>query len=574
MYRQALSTDKTIEPIDGHMIAAVRLVLASSALVIIYIDPSEPDRFVSITYGALLLYTLYSASLYVLQVRYSSLSESIPSWSHWADVGWYLVLIALSSGTSSIFFFFFFFSILVASFRWGFVSGLRVVIVSSVFFTMVGYATAPAGRNFELNRFLLRPIFLLVLGYMMAYWGGYEIGLKRRLALLKEVSSLSNPRFGVNRTLGVILERLRAFYDAGACVLVMQGWDTGDFTLRRADRLNPEAGMRAEPLTAQMMRQMLAFPADYALIYNSRPHNWLRSGPRFYAFDLATGEHSTEDQETGEALADLLEAKAYVSVPLYFRKEVIGRGYVAAERPYSFSQSDIDFLLQVIGQFMPIVDNIRLVDRLASDAAEEERRKIARDIHDSLIQPYIGIQIGLDALDQKLTHTDLTAGGERLIEMLKDVAKGVRRLRAMTGTGIQDLRRYVGGLAEKGRPEGNLLPSLRRFTARFSDATGIAVSIEAESEIRVDDRLAAELFQMVAEGLSNLRRHTESTCATIRLASSEGRILLKIENEGGGAKPELFTPRSLSERASSLGGHVQIEQHGDGHTAVIIEVPL
>lgn len=218
------------------------------------------------TYGALILYVLYSASLYVLQVRYSSLSEFISSWSHWADAGWYLVLIALSGGTSSILFYFFFFAILVASFCWGFASGLRVAIVSSFLFTIVGYAAAPSGPDFELNRFLLRPIYLLVLGYLMAYWGGCEIALKRRLALLKEVSSLSNPRFGVDRTIGVILERLRAFYDAGACVLIMHDWDRGGCTLRRAGRHNPEAGMQAEPLTLQMRRRMLAFPADGALI--------------------------------------------------------------------------------------------------------------------------------------------------------------------------------------------------------------------------------------------------------------------------------------------------------------------
>lgn len=309
-------------------------------------------------------------------------------------------------------------------------------------------------------------------------------------------------------------------------------------------------------------------------LYNSRAHSGWRSGPKFYAFDPATGERTIGDPETGEALADLLEAKSYVSVPLYFRKEVIGRGYVATERSYNFSQSDIDFLLQVIDQFMPVVDNIRLVDRLASDAAEEERRKIARDIHDSLIQPYIGIQIGLDALDQKLAHTDLTTGGKRLIEILQEVARGVSRLRELTGAGIQDLRMFVGGLAETGRLEGSLLPSLRRFAARFSDATGIAVSIEAEGEIRINDRLAAELFQMVAEGLSNIRRHTQSAGATIRLACANGRVILKIENEGEGTKPEPFTPRSLSERISSLGGHLELEQHEDGRTAVIIGIPL
>jgi len=121
------------------------------------------------------------------------------------------MLISLSSGTSSIFFFFFFFPILVASFLGGFASGLRVVIVSSVLFTIIGYTTAPKGPQFELNRFLLRPIYLLVLGYMIAYWGGFEIEMRRRLGLLKEVSSISNPRFGINHTIGMVLQRLLKF---------------------------------------------------------------------------------------------------------------------------------------------------------------------------------------------------------------------------------------------------------------------------------------------------------------------------------------------------------------------------
>src|SRR4030095_15290804 len=100
---------------------------------------------------------------------------------------WYLLLVSLSSGTSSIFFFFFFFSIIVASFLWGFIEGLSVTIVAAVLCAAIGFAAAPSGTAFELNRLLLRPIYLVVLGYMIAYWGGFEIQLKRRLALLKEV---------------------------------------------------------------------------------------------------------------------------------------------------------------------------------------------------------------------------------------------------------------------------------------------------------------------------------------------------------------------------------------------------
>ena len=128
--------------------------------------------------------------------------------AHWVDIGCFLFIVALSSGTNSVFFFFFFFAILVASFRRGFTAGLRVTLCSALLFTVVGLAASLGGPDFELNRFLLRPIYLLVLGYMMAYWGGREIRLKRRLSLLKEITTLSNPRFGVSQTVGSMLGQL------------------------------------------------------------------------------------------------------------------------------------------------------------------------------------------------------------------------------------------------------------------------------------------------------------------------------------------------------------------------------
>src|SRR5215203_5787359 len=217
--------------VDDRIIAVMRFILALSALLITIVDPSEPDRLVAITYAALSLYTIYSAALYLLVQRFQAIQAVIRKWTHWADVAWYIVLIGLSSGTSSVFFFFFFFAILVASFRWGFRSGLGVVVISTILFVIVGFATAPRGPDFELNRFLLRPIYLLVLGYMIAYWGDYEITLKRRLALLKEVNTLANPRFGVDRTTSWLMERLRSFYDADACILITVEHSTGTYYL-------------------------------------------------------------------------------------------------------------------------------------------------------------------------------------------------------------------------------------------------------------------------------------------------------------------------------------------------------
>src|ERR1043166_4419564 len=115
---------QTIESVDERLGNLTRFFLAPSALIIIYVDPSEPDRFVKLTYTTLALYTVYSASVYFLSRRPQSAFRGVPL--YWIDVAWYVVLISLSSGTNSLFFFFFFFAILVASFRAGYKAGRDV----------------------------------------------------------------------------------------------------------------------------------------------------------------------------------------------------------------------------------------------------------------------------------------------------------------------------------------------------------------------------------------------------------------------------------------------------------------
>src|SRR6266540_975283 len=204
---------------DTRLIAAMRLLLAVSALIFICIDSFERDRIVTLTYAAPALYVLYSLTLYALARAQAQAMRTIRAWTHWLDVGWYSPLISLSSGTSSVFFFGFYFAIMVAAFRWGFWSGIRVAVVSALAFTVIAGFTTPS--PIELSPFLLRPTFLLVLGYMVARRGRFEIELKRRLSLLREIITISNPRFGIDRTIGMAMERLRVFYDADHCLAVL-----------------------------------------------------------------------------------------------------------------------------------------------------------------------------------------------------------------------------------------------------------------------------------------------------------------------------------------------------------------
>ncbi len=548
--------------VDDRIIAVMRFILAFSALLITIVDPSEPDRLVAITYAALSLYTIYSAALYLIVQRFQAFQAAIRKWTHWADVGWYIVLISLSSGTSSVFFFFFFFAILVASFRWGFRSGLSVALISAILFTTVGFATAPKGPNFELNRFLLRPIYLFVLGYMMAYWGGYEITLKRRLALLKEVNTLANPRFGVDRTTGWLMERLRSFYNADACLLVAADSAAGEYFMRRADREDPERAVRNEPIPEKLAERLLALPDNHAVVYSVKPRVWWSMHTRSRSYDVVSRARMAERPQVSEALAATLDAGSFVAVPLRYHNAVTGRLYLTATRRDTFDDSDVDFLLQVITHFTPVIENIRLVDRLASDAAEVERQRIAHDIHDSVIQPYIGLQIGLTAIAQKLEAGDTNAIGD------------IKRLNEQIATVVANLRSYMHGLASSGEHENILVPSVRRFAATFAETTGIAVQVQAAGDLRLNDRLAAEVFQMVTEGLSNIRRHTHAMQANIVLAHRDNHVVLRIEDQGiNGSAPAPFTPRSITERATTLGGRVRVDQHEHG-SAVIIEIPL
>ena len=95
--------------LDSHLIAATRLILAVSAVLIL--DYTSMARFNSdATRLVLVLYIAYSAALYLLTARRIRHKQAIPIWSQWTDIVWYTLLLALSGGSNSIFFFGFFFA--------------------------------------------------------------------------------------------------------------------------------------------------------------------------------------------------------------------------------------------------------------------------------------------------------------------------------------------------------------------------------------------------------------------------------------------------------------------------------
>ena len=107
-------------------------------------------------------------------------------------------------------------------------------------------------------------------------------------------------------------------------------------------------------------------------------------------------------------------------------------------------------------------------------------------------------------------------------------------------------------------------------------ATGIRTTVVNRIEsLRIHDRLAAEIFQMAAEALSNIQRHTSATSVTVNLEEEEnGCVVVKVENEV--MEPAInseFVPRSISARAEALGGYTKVSV-SDCRTVVQVGIPI
>ena len=193
----------------------------------------------------------------------------------------------------------------------------------------------------------------------------------------------------------------------------------------------------------------------------------------------------------------------------------------------------------------------------------DERKKISRDIHDSAIQPYIGLKLALEALARKVPSDH---------PLYKDIA----RLVDMTSIEIAGLRRYIKGLKGQLAPVRETLGSvLRVHAARFAELYDIKITVEVGEEVEFDGALADDVAHILREALSNIRRHTNASFARVRLSCNSQKLALEIVNpRDRGVAVNAFTPRSIAERALGLGGQCKVDTGSGRYTVVSIEIPL
>lgn len=156
------------------------------------------------------------------------------------------------------------------------------------------------------------------------------------------------------------------------------------------------------------------------------------------------------------------------------------------------------------------------------------------------------------------------------------ISTGIAELVDRTNSVIKDLRQYVGGLQRGANDSANILvSSLQSHATKFGEFYDMEVVVDVAADINMNDRLAAEVFQIVREGLSNIKRHTAATRAKVSMTSHNGELILNIENGNrNGSGQNTFTPRSITERAVALGGRVLVNVSDQGYTIVSVIIPL
>ena len=245
----------------------------------------------------------------------------------------------------------------------------------------------------------------------------------------------------------------------------------------------------------------------------------------------------------------------------------------------SFSKREIAILTAIGRQAGIAIENAYLYENMRfyahkiTQAQEEERKRIARELHDDTIQSLIALSRRMEALlttDERLPSS-IMGRIEQLQHATLDVIQQVRRF-------SQDLRPSI--LDDLG-----LLPTLKELTAELDRLDGLQAEFRAiGQERRLSTEVELTLFRIAQEALNNVRKHAHAHKVTMTVEMSDSAVRMMIEDDGKGFKPPTLTehPRAASklgligmqERARLLGGMLLIDSSPDQGTKVLVNVPI
>lgn len=295
---------------------------------------------------------------------------------------------------------------------------------------------------------------------------------------------------------------------------------------------------------------------------------------------------STDKRAMLPSLINAEGLKGFASVPLRAKDKVLGVLNIASHEARKLSARDIQLLDSIAVQIAIAIENARLhqavqhQDEIRGELLsevfsiqEEERRRIARELHDETSQALASLAASLEAASSTLTTN---------IEKTRD---GLRKAQALSLSILDEIHNLIYELRPSLLDDLGLIAALRWLVDKTLGAAGVKVSFKVlGQEKRLPPRLEASLFRVIQEGVHNIARHALAKNAQVSLHFRKNGIQIHFRDDGKGFDVEEAIsskdrPRGLGllgmkERVEQMNGTLSIQSHPGGGTKIDIEIPF
>ena len=257
---------------------------------------------------------------------------------------------------------------------------------------------------------------------------------------------------------------------------------------------------------------------------------------------------------------------SFLGVPVRVRDEVFGNLYLSEKRGAErFTQEDEDLVVGLAAVAGVAIDNARLHARVRDVAVVEDRERIARDLHDTVIQQLYATGMSLTASLRLAEGPELR---ERLTRSIDDLDRTMRSIRST-----------IFALEAGDREGGGLRADIVRLVSRAENALGFPprLTLDGLVDTLVPEGIADHLLAALRESLSNVAKHAHARRVDVEVLVRDGDVTVRVTDDGTGLADDRRAGsglRNLAERATALGGGFTAERGAGGGTVATWRVPM
>ncbi len=264
--------------------------------------------------------------------------------------------------------------------------------------------------------------------------------------------------------------------------------------------------------------------------------------------------------QPGEGLGPELLSHTGLYAPLRARGGLVGLVALEHHAPGSYGRRDLQLLDGFIEPAALAIDNARWFTRLRAIGADEERVRIARDMHDRLGQSLASVAFGLDRI-RKLVDDESLVGE-------------IDELRVEVREAIGEVRETLGDLRTGVSQDRGIVSALTSFLERIEDRSGIEVNFSYEEHARLPIIQEQELWRIAQEAITNVERHAQASHLSVRWTYGGSTAVLAVADDGRGfvpgrtGRPDSYGIKGMTERADAIGATLEIDSAPGSGTVV------